>query len=194
MARSNAPSATQIERFGIEVIPDAHRNATILDYARICWGSANSLSTAVLGAFTIMLGLSFYQAVAATLAGVLLGSLVLAPMAIFGPVTGTNNPVSSGAHFGVVGRIVGSMLGIVAAIAFFAISVWASGDAVMGAAQRTFHIHPSSDYLAVTYAVFALSVLVICIYGFRLMLLANKVSVVTNSLLFSVGIVAFGPI
>ena len=96
MNRSNAPSATQIERFGIEVIPDAHRNATIFDYARICWGSANSLSTAVLGAFTIMLGLSFYQAVAATLAGVLLGSLVLAPMAIFGPVTGTNNPVSSG--------------------------------------------------------------------------------------------------
>ena len=83
------------------------------------------------------------------------------------------------------------MLGIVAAIAFFAISVWASGDAVMGAVQRTFHIRPSSDYLALTYAVFALSVLVICIYGFRLMLLANKVSVVTNSLLFSVGIVAF---
>lgn len=184
-------SATQIERFGIEIIPDPHRDATIYDYARICWGSANSLSTAVLGAFPIMFGLSFYQAVVAAVLGVLFGSIVLAPMALFGPITGTNNPVSSGAHFGVVGRIVGSMLGVVAAIAFFAISVWASGDAVMGAVQRVSHVRPNSQWLALTYAVFAVSVLIICIYGFRLMLLANKLSVVTNSLLFTLGLGAF---
>jgi len=183
--------ATQVERHGIEIIPDLHREATVYDYARICWGSANSLSTAVLGAFPIMFGLSFYQAVVATFLGVFLGSILLAPMAIFGPITGTNNPVSSSAHFGVVGRLVGSVLGVIAAIAFFAISVWASGDAVMGAVQRAFHVRPASHWLALTYAIFAISVLIICIYGFRLMLLANKLSVVTNSLLFTVGLGAF---
>jgi purine-cytosine permease-like protein len=191
MTKLRVASATQVEKHGVEIIPDPHRDATVFDFARICWGSANSLSTAVLGAFPIMFGLSFYQAVAATLLGVFVGSFLLAPMAIFGPITGTNNPVSSSAHFGVVGRIVGSVLGVLAAVAFFAISVWASGDAVMGAVQRAFQIRPSSPWLAFTYAVFAVSVLIICIYGFRLMLLSNKVSVVTNSLLFIVGIAAF---
>lgn len=185
------PSAMQVEPFGIAIIPDQHRTATVYDYLRICWGSANSLSSAVLGAFPILFGLSFLQAVAATFLGVLVGSVLLAPMALFGPITGTNNPVSSGAHFGVVGRIVGSVLGVIAAIAFFAISVWASGDALVGAAERTFHVHASSPWLALSYAVFAISVLIICIYGFRLMLLSNKLAVVTNTLLFIVGIGAF---
>ena len=35
--------------------------------------------------------------------GTAVGALLLAPMALLGPRTGTNNPVSSGAHFGVVG-------------------------------------------------------------------------------------------
>jgi purine-cytosine permease-like protein len=67
--------------------------------------------------------------------GVVLGGLVLAPMALLGPVTRTNNAVSSGAHFGVVGRCVGSFLSLLTAITFFAISVC---DAVAGAAQRLF--------------------------------------------------------
>jgi len=65
---------------------------------RIEWGGSNSLATAVLGAFPIIFGLSFWQALAATVAGVLMGAVILAPMAIFGPLTGTNNAVSSSAH------------------------------------------------------------------------------------------------
>ena len=182
---------TQIEIFGVETIPDSNRDATILDYARICWGSANSLSTAVLGAFPILFGLSFYQALAATLIGVFVGSLLLAPMAIFGPITGTNNAVASSAHFGVVGRILGSALGVVAAIAFFAISVWASGDALIGAVQRIFSVHLGPHWIGFAYGVFAISVLIICIYGYRLMLFTNKLAVVTNTILFVVGVVAF---
>jgi purine-cytosine permease-like protein len=181
----------RIERHGIESIPDADRTATVLDYSRICWGGANSLATAVLGAFPIMFGLSFWQGVAATLVGLGIGAVVLAPMAIFGPINGTNNAVSSSAHFGVVGRIVGSFLSLLTAIAFFAISVWSSGDAVVGAAQRAFDITPSSAFVASAYGIFALCVLVVCIYGFRLMLFVNKVAVVASSLLFACGLFAF---
>jgi purine-cytosine permease-like protein len=138
-----------------------------------------------------MFGLSFWQGMEATLVGLSIGALVLAPMSIFGPINGTNNAVSSSAHFGVVGRIVGSFLSLLTAIAFFAISVWSSGDAVVGAAQRTFHIAPSPAIVATAYAVFALSVLVVCIYGFRLMLLVNKVAVVASALLFVCGLIAF---
>ncbi len=191
MASPIPAGATRIERHGIESIPDADRSASILDFARICWGGANSLATAVLGAFPIMFGLSFWQGVEATIIGLSVGALVLAPMSIFGPINGTNNAVSSSAHFGVVGRIVGSFLSLLTAIAFFAISVWSSGDAVVGAAERMFHIHSSSALVALAYAVFASSVLVVCIFGFRLMLLVNKVAVIASSLLFVCGLMAF---
>ena len=68
---------------------------------------------------------------AATVIGVVTGLLILAPMAIFAPLTGTNNAVSSSAHFGVVCRIVGSFHygSLLTAVCFFSISVWSSGDA-----------------------------------------------------------------
>ncbi|HEV7715291.1 MAG TPA: hypothetical protein VGO53_06835, partial [Steroidobacteraceae bacterium] len=65
-----AAGAAEIERHGIESIPDAERNASVLDFLRLEWGGLNSLATAVLGAFPIVLGLSFWQGLAATLIGV----------------------------------------------------------------------------------------------------------------------------
>jgi purine-cytosine permease-like protein len=160
---------------------------------RIEWGGSNSLATAVLGAFPIIFGLSFWQALAATIVGVLTGAIILAPMAIFAPLTGTNNAVSSSAHFGVVGRIVGSFLSLLTAISFFSISVWSSGDAVVGAVQRFLHVHPTDIGFAAAYAVFAAAVLVVSIFGFKLMLLVNKVAVIAATALFIVGGYAFYP-
>ena len=184
-------SVTTVEQHGIESIPDQDRDSTIFDFMRLCWGGANSLATAVLGAFPIMFGLSFWQATAAAVLGVVVGSLILAPMSIFGPINGTNNAVSSSAHFGVVGRIVGSFLSLLTAIAFFAISVWSSGDAVVGAARLVFHIQGTDLQIALVYAIFALSVLIVCIYGFRMMLLVNKIAVVASTALFVLGLAAF---
>jgi purine-cytosine permease-like protein len=137
--------------------------------------------------------LSFWQSVAATVAGVVTGALILAPMALFGPISGTNNAVSSSAHFGVVGRIVGSFLSLLTAVAFFSISVWASGDALVGAAQRAFGWRPTELGFAAAYAGFALAVLIVSIYGFRLMLLVSKIAVVAATLLFILGFYAFYP-
>jgi purine-cytosine permease-like protein len=181
------------EVHGIESIPDADRTASILDFMRLCWGGANSLATAVLGAFPIMFGLSFWQSAAAATLGVITGAMILAPMAVFGPINGTNNAVSSSAHFGVVGRIVGSFLSLLTAVAFFAISVWSAGDAVVGAMHALFHVRESEGLFALMYGVFALSVLAVCIYGFQIMLFVNKVAVVGSSILFILGVIAFWP-
>jgi purine-cytosine permease-like protein len=182
------------ERHGIESIPAADRQATVLDFLRIAWGGSNSLATAVLGAFPIIFGLSFWQGVAATVLGVVAGGLLLAPMALFGPINGTNNAVSSSAHFGVVGRIVGSMLSLLTAVSFFSISVWSSGDAVVGAAQRLLDFRASEAAFAGAYAIFAVSVLVVSIYGFRWMLWVSKVSVIAATLLFGLGFVTYLPL
>jgi len=54
-------SVTTIEVHGVESIPDADRDASVLDFVGLCWGGANSIATAVLGAFPIMFGLSFWR-------------------------------------------------------------------------------------------------------------------------------------
>ncbi|MEY4416452.1 MAG: hypothetical protein RIQ53_3745 [Pseudomonadota bacterium] len=184
---------TTVEPYGVEPIPLAHRDASVFDFMRLQWGGANTLATAVLGSFPILFGLSFWHALAATVLGVALGALILSPMALFGPVTGTNNAVSSGAHFGVVGRVVGSFLSLLTAVAFFSISVWSSGDALVGTLHRLTGVAESPALQAGAYALFAAAVLVVCLYGFRFMLWVNKVAVLAATPLFLAGFVAFAP-
>lgn len=178
------------ETHGIEYIPDEHRSSTLWGFIRLQGGGANSLATAVLGAFPIILGLSVEQGAIAILLGVCIGACILAPMTLFGPINGTNNAVSSSAHFGVVGRIVGSFLSLLTAIAFFAISIWSSGDALVGAAHRLGLFGESNVAFAVSYGVIALVVLLICIYGFHLMILLTKITVLVSTALFLTGFAA----
>ncbi|WP_405765099.1 cytosine permease [Streptomyces sp. NBC_00080] len=185
------PSLTEVESHGVDRIPDAERTATPLDLFRLAFGGANTFSTCVLGAFPILFGLSFWQGLAATLLGVFVGALILCPMAVFGPVNGTNNAVSSSAHLGVHGRVVGSFLSLLTAIAFFSISVWSSGDALVGGAHRLFGLSRGDLTYAVAYAVFAGLVLAVCVYGFRFMLFVNKVAVASATVLFLLGAIAF---
>lgn len=182
---------TRIETFGVEQIPDDQRHATPFDLFRLIFGGANTFATAVLGSFPILFGLSFQAGVLAIATGVLCGALILAPMGLFGALNGTNNAVSSGAHFGVHGRIVGSFLSLLTAIAFFSLSVWSSGDALVGGAQRLVGLPENALSLELAYGLFAVLVLTVCLYGFRFMLWVNKIAVVSASLLFLLGIPAF---
>lgn len=182
---------TRIETFGVEQIPDHERHATPFDLFRLIFGGANTFATAVLGSFPILFGLSFQAGVLAIASGVLCGALILAPMGLFGALNGTNNAVSSGAHFGVHGRIVGSFLSLLTAIAFFSLSVWSSGDALVGGAQRLVGLPENALSLGLAYGLFAVLVLTVCLYGFRFMLWVNKIAVVSASLLFLLGIPAF---
>ncbi|OIJ62500.1 purine-cytosine permease family protein [Streptomyces mangrovisoli] len=184
-------SITEIETYGVERIPDEDRTARPIDLFRLAFGGANTFATCVLGAFPILFGLSFWQGVAATLLGLVAGALLLAPMALFGPANGTNNAVSSSAHLGVHGRVVGSFLSLLTAIAFFSISVWSSGDALVGGAHRLAHVPESNVSYGIAYGIFAVLVLAVCIYGFRFMLLVNKIAVLAASALFVLGAFAF---
>lgn len=50
---------THIETFGFERIPDASRYARPIDLFRLLFGGCNTFSTSVLGAFPVLVGLSF---------------------------------------------------------------------------------------------------------------------------------------
>lgn len=188
-----APKAIEIEAHGVEPIPDAERTARPLDLFRLIFGGANTIATAVLGSFPIIFGLSFRDALLATFTGLVLGAAILAPMSLFGARNGTNNAVSSSAHLGVHGRVVGSFLSLLTAVAFFSISVWTSGDALVGGISRAIGLPDNGFTVAVAYAIFALLVLVVCVYGFQFMLLVNKIAVISATALFLLGLAAFGP-
>ena len=168
------PKITEVEAHGIDTIQDADRTSNWLDLARIQFGGVNTFATILLGTFPIALGLSFWQAVAATVLGVAVGIAFLAPMALFGPKTGTNNAVSSGALFGVRGRIVGSFLSLLTAIAFYSISVWVSGDALVGALKRLGGVPDSLGLRTLVYGVIGVIVIIVVVFGYQFMLLVNK--------------------
>lgn len=185
------PRATEVEVHGIDTIPAADRTSTWVDLLRIQFGGANTFATVLLGSFPIVLGLSFWQGVLATVCGVLIGTVFLMPMGLFGPRTGTNNAVSSGAFFGVRGRVVGSFLSLLTAIAFYSISVWVSGDALVGALKRLGGIPDSVGLRTLVYGVIGLIVIVVVVYGYQFMLLVNKTAVIANTALILLAIVAF---
>lgn len=186
------PAVTEIEQFSVAPIPDADRTARPIDLFRLTFGGANTIATVVLGTFPILFGLSFWDGLWATLLGLLVGAMILTPMALFGPRNGTSNSVSSSAHLGVHGRIVGSFLSLLTAVAFFSISVWSSGDALVGGASLAFGLPRNNWTLGIAYGLFAILVLVVCIFGFRFMLLVNKVAVIAATALFLFGIFALG--
>lgn len=193
MARTinDVPAITRVETHGIAPIPVQEQTSGPRDLFRLAFGGANTFATIILGTLPITYGLGFWASVTATVTGVVAGALVLSPMALFGPLTRTNNAVSSGAHFGVVGRCVGSFLSLLTAVTFFSISVWVSGDAVAGAAQRLFGLDGGAPLRAAAYAVIAVTTLVVCIYGFQFMLLINKIAVVFGTAIMLLGVVAF---
>lgn len=185
------PPIMEVEKHGIDTIPDSDRTSTWLDLLRIQFGGANTFATVLLGTFPIALGLSFWQAFLATLAGLFVGIFFLMMMGLFGPRTGTNNAVSSGAFLGVRGRVVGSFLSLLTAIAFYSISVWVSGDAIVGALKRLAGIPDTIGLRIAVYAVIGLIVIVVVVYGYQFMLFVNKVAVYANSILILLAVLAF---
>jgi purine-cytosine permease-like protein len=181
-----------VERHGINTIPDADRTSRPSDLFRIQFGSTITFATVIIGTTPIMMGLSLGQAVLAVVIGVAVGAVLLSPLGLFGPRTGTNNAVSSGAHLGVRGRIVGSFLSLLTAIAFYTISVWVSGDALVGAAARLLGMPDSPVTRTVVYALLGALVIVVVAYGYQFMLLVNRIVVVANTLLILLAVVAYG--
>lgn len=185
-----ASAWTRVEPYGTNHIPAEHRTSSPKNLRAILFGGSMTFSVIIIGAFPIAFGLSFWQAVSAIVVGSALGAAFLAPTGIVGPRTGTNNPVSSGAFFGVVGRIIGSLLGVTASLTFAALSVWTGGDALAGALQRAFGISAGDWVRLVSYGVVALIVTVISVYGHGAMVKIQRLMIPVAGVCMLLGIPA----
>lgn len=183
----------RIETRGIDFIPHAERHSSPWNVASILIGGNFAFSIIVFGWFPILFGLGWWSTVAAILIGTALGSLLLAPLAMLGSKTGTNSSVSSGAHFGVVGRTIGSLLGLFSALGFVSLTIWTGGQAVVAGGAQFFGWETTNGNLAIGYTVIAAVVLLISVYGHANMVLAQKLMIPLIGTLMIVGVFAFAP-
>ena len=180
-----------IEETGIEFIPEAARDSRPANLAAVFFGGNLAFSVIVFGWLPITFGLGWWSAVTASAVGLAIGTLVTVPMALLGPRTGTNNTVASGAHFGVRGRLVGSALTLAFALAYAAIAVWTSGDALVAGAHRLLGTPTGDGALAVGYALIAVEIAVVALYGHGTVVALQKLVVPIVGGLLLLGLVAF---
>jgi len=180
-----------IEESGVEYLPENARDSSPRNLGAVFLGANLTWTNVVFGAFAVMFGLSFWQTLGAMAAGTLAGTLAVLPTSIVGPRTGTNMTVSSGAFFGIRGRFIGSGLALAIALAFAAVTVWTSGDALVAAGARLFGIPSNSAVHAVAYAAVAALMVTVALYGHATIVAMQKVVVPVVGALMVLGVAAF---
>jgi purine-cytosine permease-like protein len=180
-----------IETRGVELVPEAERSARPRDIFWIGIGGNLAFSIVIFGWLPLTFGLGWWSTVTSMLVGYTIGALIVTPMGLLGPRTGSNNSVSSGAHFGVLGRLVGSVIGLLIAACYAALAIWAGGQAIVAPAARLLGTPDGELAYAVGYAAVAALVAAIAIYGYQLLERAQKLLVPTVGVLTLTGVIAF---
>ena len=182
--------AGKIEKHGINFIPEEHRHSRPANVAWIMLGSCVTFPIIVLGWVPIALGLSWWQSFWAVVIGSIVGALLLAPMSLLSPKTGTNNPVGSSAHFGIVGRMVGSVLAMLISILFTALAVWTGGDAMSASLARLTGMADNTASRLVWYSILTVAVVLVAVYGHATMLFLQRITGRVAGVVMLIGIVA----
>lgn len=191
---NETPKVLSIEQRSVDTVPLEDRHYSPFHVFTILYGSDLTFSIIIIGAFPVLFGLSWWSSALSIVLGSVLGGVVLAPMSLFGPRTGTNNAVSSGAHFGIVGRFIGTGLALFSALGFSAITIWTSGDAIVTGVARLVSARPTGLERGLGYAIVAIVVIAICVCGIHLVIWVQvKLMMPLMTVVLIVGVFAFAP-
>jgi len=171
---------SNLETYGVDSIPESDRTAKPSDIVKMLWGGNLSLSVMVFGWLAILYGLSWWQAVSAIVLGTLVGSLLVAGAGLLGFRSATNNSVTSGAFFGVRGRLIASLVGLLLCLQYIALAIWTGGDTLASVWARLGNYELSKDSvleLSLSYIVISISVIAAAIYGYKILLKLNNLIV-----------------
>ncbi|MGF2949536.1 purine-cytosine permease family protein [Microbacterium alcoholitolerans] len=155
-----------VETRGIEHVPESQRHGTIARFASVWVGAQLSFNVIILGWLPASFGLTFWESATCITAGLLVGLIFYGPFALLGFRGGTNSSTASGAVFGVVGRLIGSIFSVVVALAFFALVVWSGGAALVSVLARLFGTTSSDLALVVCFALMGSITILLAVYGF----------------------------
>lgn len=191
--RPSTNKVGKIESQGVEYVSEEDRTSTPLNLFWILIGGNLTFAVIVIGVLPVVAGLGWWATVSSLVVGSAIGGLFLAPMALLAPRTGTNNPVSSGAFFGVVGRIGGSAVGLLSALGFAALAIWTGGDALVAGAHKLIGTPMGNVPLAIGYGVIAVIVTIIAVLGHASLLATQKLMVPLIGLILLAGVFIFWP-
>jgi purine-cytosine permease-like protein len=173
---SNQPEKSQIKREerGVETVPDIERTAEPRSLITVFLGANLSLSVMVFGWLAVLYGLGWWQSVSAILVGTLLGAIFVARSALLGWKAATNNSVASGAYFGVKGRLVASLVGLLLCLQYVALTVWTGGEMFASGIARITNTKFTNLELSLGYALIGLAIVLIAIYGYQVIVNINS--------------------
>ncbi|MET9800994.1 cytosine permease [Streptomyces sp. NPDC006368] len=180
-----------IEQRGVDTIPEAERTSGPRDLIAILVGSNLCLGVIVFGWLPVSFGLGLWPAVTSVVVGTVVGVAVTAPLALVSLRTATNLSTSSGAFFGVRGRLVGSVVGLLLSLGYTALTLWIGGDVVIGTLARLAGLPTGGAAHAAVYTVLAACTVIGAVYGYRLLLRLSRALAVGMTLLLALGIVAY---
>ncbi|WP_432015811.1 cytosine permease [Streptomyces hydrogenans] len=180
-----------IEQRGVDTVPEAERTSGPRDLVAILLGSNLCLGVIVFGWLPVSFGLGLWASVTSVVTGTLAGVAVTAPLALVSLRTATNLSTSSGAFFGVRGRLVGSVVGLLLSLGYTALTLWIGGDVMVGTLARLTGLSTGDGTHAVVYALLAACTVVGAVYGYRLLLRLSKALAVGMTVLLAVGLVAY---
>ncbi|MFF7724065.1 cytosine permease [Streptomyces luteogriseus] len=182
-----------IEQRGVDTIPEEERTSGPRDLVSILLGSNLCLGVIVFGWLPPSFGLDWWSSVGAVLAGTVVGVLFTAPLALVSLRTGTNLSTSSGAQFGVRGRLVGSVVGLLLALGYTALTVWIGGDVMVSVLGRLAGLPQGGVSYGVVYGLLAAATVAGAVYGYRVLLTMSRVLAFGMTALLAVGVIAYAP-
>ena len=130
--------AGRVEEAGVAYIPEAERDSRPANLAAVFFGGNLAFSVIVFGWLPVTFGLGLVGGGDASALGLALGTLITAPLALLGPRTGTNNTVSERRALRRHRPARGLRADAGVRLAYAAIAVWTSGDALVAGAHRLF--------------------------------------------------------
>ncbi|MGA5041279.1 cytosine permease [Streptomyces capoamus] len=182
-----------IEQRGVDTVPDEERTSGPQDLVSILLGSNLCLGVIIFGWLPASFGLGWWASVGAIVAGTVAGTVFTAPLALVSLRTATNLSTSSGAQFGVRGRLVGSVVGLLLALGYTALTVWIGGDVMLTVLGRLLGVPADGVSYALVYAVLAAATVAGAVYGYRVLLAMSRVLAIGMTALLLLGVLAYAP-
>lgn len=184
---------SKLELRGVDYIPEEHRNSKPVNLFFVLGGAQICYPIMLIGALPVLFGLGWWDAFFAITAGLLVGSIVVAPIALLGQKTGTNGIVSSGAHFGTKGRIVGAILTIIVAVGFYALVVWTGAESIVYGGNKLFGLPKGETSLAIGALLICILISIVATYGHALVVIIEKIGTWVLGAILLLSFIVFSP-
>jgi purine-cytosine permease-like protein len=156
---------TLMEQNGVDRIPETQRTSKPSNIFMVLAAAPLCFSVMIIGTLPVVFGLGWWSSVSSLTVGIFIGCLLIAPVGLLGHRTGTNGPVSSGAQFGVKGRVIGALLTVIVAMGFYVLTVITGAQSLIFSGKKLFGMPDTTGFLIGAALVLSLGVSLAALYG-----------------------------